>query len=138
MNRGSRRINSLGLGSSTEILFALWQKEIHQLRLQIKFSSWRQSLRNHPFHLWSIYLYSTKYLQVLLLELWVFVKACSVLKMIFIPPSVPTAIFYNSDIISLHEKIKMETFEKGNSNYWKPFPLLSLSYQPTLPQSTVD
>lgn len=112
MNRGSKRINSLGLGSSIEILFAFWQKEIHQLRLQIKFSSRRQSLRNHRFHLWSIYLYSTKCLQVFLLELWVFVKACSVLKMIFIPPSVPTAIFYNSDIISLHEKIKMETFEK--------------------------
>lgn len=138
MNRGSKRINSLGLGSSIEILFAFWQKEIHQLRLQIKFSSRRQSLRNHRFHLWSIYLYSTKCLQVFLLELWVFVKACSVLKMIFIPPSVPTAIFYNSDIISLHEKIKMETFEKGNSNYWKPFPLPSLSYQPSLPQSAVD
>lgn len=85
MNRGSRRINSLGLESSIEILFALWQKEIHQLRLQIKFSSQRQSLRNHPFHLWSIYLYSTKCLQVLLLELWVFVKACSVLKWSLFP-----------------------------------------------------
>lgn len=121
MSRGSRRINNLSLGSSIEILFAFWQKEIHQLRLQIKSSPWRQSLRNHHFHLWSIYLYSTKCFQAFLLELWVFVKARSVLKMIFIPPSVPTVIFYNSDAESLHEKIKMETFEKGNSNYWKLF-----------------
>lgn len=137
MNRGSRRINRLSLGSSIEIIFAFWQKEIHQFRLQIKSSAWRQSLRNHHFCLWSIYLYSTKCLQAFLFELWVFVKACSVLKMIFISPSVPTAVFYNSNPISLHEKIKMETFEKENSNYWKSFPFLSLPYNPLLPQNTV-